>query len=312
MQHPIESEVSTIREVDRYGGAIHGVHVESMRTSRGSSATTVVSVRSDRFTTNSVRSGFAAVGRSTIPDGIAIACAFRVAPTGARWSGVDLGAGDVITYGTGAEHIGINPEGLEMSFMIVSLDRLDTLAGIYDHSVRLPAPGRITVCPSHRAARRFAKALFALRDRALLGEPIDEEDLAAAEKGFLRAVAGPAYEREARPPGIIDDQQVVASCLRFADDLGRIPTMQEIHEAVFVSERRLRYAFQRALGMPPSVALRAWGLDRARRGLLSADPSNATVTGIANQLGFSHHGRFASRYRAAFGEHPQRTLRRTA
>jgi transcriptional regulator GlxA family with amidase domain len=57
------------------------------------------------------------------------------------------------------------------------------------------------------------------------------------------------------------------------------------------------------------VYLRQVRLDRTRDALLAADPTRVTVAAIANWWGFAHLGRFASVYRARFGERPSDTLR---
>jgi AraC-like DNA-binding protein len=49
-----------------------------------------------------------------------------------------------------------------------------------------------------------------------------------------------------------------------------------------------------------------------RRALLQASPATATVTAIATDHGFWELGRFASEYRALFGETPVASLRRPA
>jgi AraC-like DNA-binding protein len=56
------------------------------------------------------------------------------------------------------------------------------------------------------------------------------------------------------------------------------------------------------------LALRRMHL--ARRALLRADSSTATVTKIATDYGFWELGRFAVAYRALFGEPPSVTLKR--
>ncbi len=73
--------------------------------------------------------------------------------------------------------------------------------------------------------------------------------------------------------------------------------------------RTLQEHVRRATGGTPLAMLREARLRRARELLVSADPTRDTVTAIAERCGFGHLGRFASEYRARFGETPARTLR---
>ena len=75
-----------------------------------------------------------------------------------------------------------------------------------------------------------------------------------------------------------------------------------------VSERTLQYAFKERYGIPPNVYVRWWNLNTARRLLVQADLLEATVNGIAVDLGFHHQGQFAADYRKLFLETPSVTL----
>ena len=78
-----------------------------------------------------------------------------------------------------------------------------------------------------------------------------------------------------------------------------------------MSERTLHEAFRRRLGTSPAAHLRDLHLQAARDALLDADPgAGVTVARIALEHGFAHPGRFATTYRARFGESPAVTLRR--
>ena len=75
-----------------------------------------------------------------------------------------------------------------------------------------------------------------------------------------------------------------------------------------VSERRLRIAFAESYGMPPTQVLRMWAMAKANEHLRTADPSPGIVSRVAMDLGFTHLGRFAARYRAIYGEPPSSTV----
>ncbi|MEO6827183.1 MAG: AraC family transcriptional regulator [Microbacteriaceae bacterium] len=84
----------------------------------------------------------------------------------------------------------------------------------------------------------------------------------------------------------------------------------DIAETLGVSLRSLQHSVRDVLGTTPSALLRQARLAEARSLLLAGEDPAATVTDIAIRAGFTHLGRFASSYRAAFGESPSATLRR--
>jgi transcriptional regulator GlxA family with amidase domain len=77
-----------------------------------------------------------------------------------------------------------------------------------------------------------------------------------------------------------------------------------------VTQRTLRKAFKTICGTTPYRYLRVQRLHAAREALLHATPAE-TVTSIATDCGFWELGRFSVEYRAAFGERPSETLRRS-
>jgi len=75
-----------------------------------------------------------------------------------------------------------------------------------------------------------------------------------------------------------------------------------------VGDRWLESAFRAHRGQTPLGFVMARRLARARRCLLEATPE-ASITEVAHDAGFVHLGRFAARYRRAYGESPSQTLR---
>ena len=69
---------------------------------------------------------------------------------------------------------------------------------------------------------------------------------------------------------------------------------------------------EEALGLSPKQYTIAQRLRAVRAALLTADPKTTTVTDVAMTFGFFELGRFAGRYRSAFGESPSATLRHAA
>ena len=96
------------------------------------------------------------------------------------------------------------------------------------------------------------------------------------------------------------------------DNIGEPVTVAELSRMAGVSERTLRAAFHDVLGLSPKRYAIAQRLRAAREALSAADPHTTTVTDVAMAFGFFELGRFAGRYRHAFGEAPSRTLRHVA
>jgi len=74
-----------------------------------------------------------------------------------------------------------------------------------------------------------------------------------------------------------------------------------------VGARRLQVAFHETLQTSPTRYQRSVKLNHARAELVTG---GRTVMEVAYRWGFTHPGRFANAYRAAFGESPSETLRR--
>jgi AraC-like DNA-binding protein len=79
--------------------------------------------------------------------------------------------------------------------------------------------------------------------------------------------------------------------------------------AAGVTPRTLARAFRAVHATTPSQYLRVLRLTLARQALLAPEAGCNTVTEIVTRFGFRELGRFAVRYRMAFGETPSDTLR---
>ena len=92
-------------------------------------------------------------------------------------------------------------------------------------------------------------------------------------------------------------------------DPARAWTVREIAAVCDLPPRTLQRHFRRFMGQMPMAFVRDLRLDRARIEILRARDAES-VTEIAVRCGFTHLGRFASSYRARYGESPSATLRR--
>jgi transcriptional regulator GlxA family with amidase domain len=96
------------------------------------------------------------------------------------------------------------------------------------------------------------------------------------------------------------------------NNVGEPVTVAEMSGMAGVSERTLRAAFRDVVGLSPKQFAISERLRAAHDALRTADPKTTTVTDVAMAYGFFELGRFAGRYRHAFGEAPSRTLRHAA
>lgn len=88
------------------------------------------------------------------------------------------------------------------------------------------------------------------------------------------------------------------------------PSVTAISAALGVSQRMLRECCKKNLGMDPSRYRRLRGMQRAHRALRHENPDVASVSTVARRYGFRDLGRFATNYRALYGEPPSATLTR--
>ena len=84
----------------------------------------------------------------------------------------------------------------------------------------------------------------------------------------------------------------------------------KICAALGVSAQILRISCEEQIGMGPSEYARRWRMQHVHRALRDENPATASVSEIARRYGFRYPARFATDYRAVYGELPSATLRR--
>lgn len=134
------------------------------------------------------------------------------------------------------------------------------------------------------------------------GELVANLVLAAAHRGVREKLAG----TPARVAPTLADRarQVLAARAHEA------VTIEDIAKEMGVSVRALQVSFQGQVGCSPLQYLLKCRLELARSRLLAPTAAD-TVSTIALDCGFLNMGRFAQRYRNAYGELPSETLHRT-
>ena len=108
-------------------------------------------------------------------------------------------------------------------------------------------------------------------------------------------------------PGFAQRQLAVNKALELILSTRDAITVSDVYEYSAVSWRTLDRAFGERFGITPKQYIVARRLAGARRALVAAKPGT-TVTGIANDWGFWHLGRFSADYNRMFGELPSTTL----
>ena len=89
---------------------------------------------------------------------------------------------------------------------------------------------------------------------------------------------------------------------------GRPVRISELCYALKVSRRSLHRAFTDTLGIGPAAYLRRRRLSAIRSILSRSDAATISIGDLAFEYGFTQPGRFATYYRAHFGETPSETL----
>jgi len=112
------------------------------------------------------------------------------------------------------------------------------------------------------------------------------------------------------PAPVTTRRQIVERAEAFLSAQSGLPcSIAQLCRVTGVSERSLRNAFYDVRGMSPKRSAVRARLAEVRRALSLANGARGAVTTIATDYGFFELGRFASTYKAVFGESPSATLR---
>ncbi|WP_405973151.1 AraC family transcriptional regulator [Streptomyces sp. NBC_00988] len=158
---------------------------------------------------------------------------------------------------------------------------------------------------------RMIRAVFdQIQDGGLLTRPMVARPLQEALLTGLLLATGHRYRDELDRPDSALRPGPVKRAVEAMHSMPQHPfTVGELAVLAGVSVRRLQEAFQQYVGMTPLAYLTDVRLSRAHDELRSGTPGEVNVSEVAHRWGFDHLGRFASRYRARFGELPSQTLR---
>jgi AraC-like DNA-binding protein len=294
--------VTQVHDADGHEQSVRGASVRAFRTGRGVGPNLTATLEGAGFVATWVRAGFPMASRATTSPDRVYAIATIAAPPGSRWCDRALDAGEVLFYGPDVNHTAVNPVGVSFAFAAMDRSELQRTAEGLGVKVDLPGSGEIRVMAAPRLhALWLLVASLADPYRVLPNHDLGPELLRTSVEAL-------ADEGPSNPCRRLDNGALVMACLDYAEKVDRVPSVDELCAAAFVCRRKLWDAFNERYGTSPARFIRMWGLARARARLVTADPATTTVLQVANDLGFLHAGRFASRYRRTFGELPSQTL----
>jgi AraC-like DNA-binding protein len=220
------------------------------------------------------------------------------------WDGHHNRPEDVFLYGPGSAQHGIDPDGTRAEVLSVGFAAVEEMADTLGY--HMPEWRGRQGLATPRAAQSLGTMM-----RVGFAELDPGGDRREALRLAVRAYSDPD-ERTHGPSGTRGDTDawIISRILEHLDEKQRwFPPIAELCAVAVVSERRLRDAFVRIYGMPPSRFLRGRALSNTRQSLLEASPDAESVTHIALSHGFKHLGQFGQHYRRAFGENPSVALR---
>ena len=231
------------------------------------------------------------------------------------WGGIEMRAGEMLTLGPG-NRVHVRTGG-PCRWDTIRLPEKELFCygramcgpGFFvppAPAVWRPAPAAVRhLAQLQRAAIRMAEA----RSEALT----DAEAVHGLEQQLIDALihslsAGPAVQETSAGR--------LHRCIlaRFEDLLraGASLSITEICAELGVSEHLLRACCSEHLRMGPNRFVRLQRMQQVHHALRTGTPGTASVSDIAQRHGFRDPGRFATNYRAVYGELPSATLRRTS
>lgn len=272
------------------------------RTALGSSPTRVTSADSGVVRTTSTHFGFPVMGELELSPGF-VGCGL-ITHNGEplRWRGDEGDAGQAVLFPANVRVPVSLPGDTTVRTVSAPLEPIREAAE--DLGVHLESPeARVIGGPS---LARLDRAI--LRHHESVGHErhdgyVDDEVL----RGFVHVLARPGAPSESQARN--ESARVVTEVLDFLEASGqwRLSTLH-MCRLTHVSERRLQLAFHEMFDVSPSTFLRQRALSACRQALLDGEDSDTRVSDVALDHGFPHLSRFASVYRAAFGELPSETL----
>ena len=307
------SVTSVFSEADEFGAALlEEGYLGLLVTGPGAFRARLTQVALHRIRLSAAEEYLPRIAFVAVPhDMILVSLANRSGPS-PIWGGIETLAGDMITFGPG-ERVHTRTEG-PCRWTAIRMPNRDFVG--YGQALsgtgfdvppmarwRAPPAARRELRQLHQAAVRMAEA----RSRAFA----DVEAVHGLEQQLIDALV------DCLSAGSMGEETPTARRHRVVltrfEDLLRAEAfagMTEICAALGVSERTLRICCEEQLGMCPTEYARRGRMQLVHRALRNGNPDAASISALARRCGFRGIGRFATDYRALFGELPSATLRR--
>lgn len=305
---------TVITSIDEFVNHVDTAHVSPMVLRPGTMRAEVVSVEAGGVILNLVDYTCPVATRGeTLADRVAIVTPFGHLPI-AHMNGDRVRRGTACAYGGSTEVTGSTAGATGYATLSLTPDSLERMATRLGIEIDLPAEGERRTVPLLdndrldrllRAVKRCVRVTgtpaTSLRDAAELADDLVE----IFAQSFSAERVGAAFTGDRR----LNSVHIVKQCEEYATDTNfQAVTLADLCEASAVSERRVRQAFYECYGLSPTAFLRIAALYKVRHALLSGPRERDAVSRAAVDYGFWHLSRFASQYRALFGELPSTTL----
>lgn len=252
--------------------------------------------------------GVALVRRIRVPvDRWAFMIPLRV-PGSARWNGCSIHGNEIIVCAPGSEGYGFDPGGTIVAVVSFAAARLPLPAEVLNGIVGCAES--MVVRPGYSLACALRDSLLGLAGAVAAGK-VGSDDVSVARglKPRLAACLRPSARSSVH--AVNGRSAIVRRAESFyRSHVGEAVSIAQLSAVAGVSERSLRNAFYHVYSTSPKRYLKLWQLHQVRNVLKAHQQSVVTVTDVATDHGFYELGRFATEYRALFGERPSQTLQK--
>jgi len=308
----------SFNDFDEFAEAVHDWKLDFVQLERGPFEANFEQAAGAHFQLGHVRLGRRLHQQGETPSGLRTFVVPGDAAFHILWRGKEITGRDIGVFPEGGVLDSVSLPGFDVFVPSLPEQLLD------ERARRLGLPPVERIVGGSEVMRCDPDAVDRLRSwlRSVMTELVEQPDLLAdprTSEEIVWAIAGNLLTTLATggdtpvEPSLSSRLRVSESSLDYiACHPGRVLRVREVADAVGVSERTLRRAFQERFGVSTKEYLKARQLRAARRELVRQDPDGTQVREVALRWGFWHSSQFAQDYRRAFGELPSDTLRRTS